>query len=137
MRKVLGRAEEKLLFVATGSGISAIRSQILDLLQTKKDKRQIHLHWGLRYVEDIFWEEDFREMAEFFPNFHFDLVLSRPPRKWPLCSGYVTHCVVAHHNDFSKLGAYLCGNGKMIVDMKKLLAEKGVSAEHIHVEKFF
>lgn len=133
----LGREEEKLLLVATGSGISPIRSQILDLLQTKKDKREIHLHWGLRYVEDVFWEEDFREMAEFFPNFHFDLVLSRPPRKWPLCSGYVTHCVAAHHRDFSKLGAYLCGNEKMIGDMMQLLAEKGVPKKRIHTEKFF
>jgi phenol hydroxylase P5 protein len=129
--------EEKLLFIATGSGISAIRSQILDLLQTKKDGRETHLHWGLRYVEDIFWEEDFREMAEFFPNFHFDLVLSRPPRKWSLCTGYVTHCVEAHHSDFSKVGAYLCGNEKMIVDVTKLLTEKGVPKKRIHTEKFF
>lgn len=133
----VGREEEKLLFVATGSGISAVRSQILDLLQTKKDKREIYLHWGMRYVEDIFWEEDFREMSEFFANFHFDLVLSRPPKKWPLCSGYVTHCVAGHHSDFSKVGAYLCGNSKMIEDMKKLLGERGVTKEHIHLEKFF
>lgn len=132
-----GREEEKLLFIATGSGIAAVRSQILDLLQTKKDKREIHLHWGLRYVEDVFWQEDFREMAEFFPNFHFDLVLSRPPAKWPLCSGYVTHCVAAHHSDFSKTGAYICGNEKMIEDMTKLFTEKGVAKEWIHTEKFF
>lgn len=133
----VGRAEEELLFVATGSGISAIRSQILDLLQTKKDQREIHLHWGVRYVEDIFWEEDFREMTGFFPNFHFDLVLSRPPRNWPLCGGYVTHCVAQHHQDFSSVGAYLCGNGQMIADMTKLLEERGVPRERIHTEKFF
>lgn len=132
-----GRAEEKLLFVATGSGISAVRSQILDLLQTKKDTREIYLHWGLRYVEDIFWQEDFRELAEFFPNFHFDLVLSRPPRQWPLCSGYVTDCVSEHHKDFSKVGAYLCGNGQMITDTTKLLTERGVPKERVYMEKFF
>ena len=133
----LGRAEEKLLFVATGSGISSIRSQILDLLQTKKDKREMYLHWGMRYVEDLFWEEEFRGLAEFFPNFHFDLVLSRPPRQWSLCSGYVTHCVAEHHKDFSKIGVYLCGNGQMLVDMTTLLTERGIQKEHIHTEKFF
>lgn len=132
-----GSAERKLLFVATGSGISPIRSQLIDLLQTKRDRREIHLHWGVRYVEDIFWEEDFREMAGFFPNFHFDLVLSRPPRNWPLCGGYVTHCVAQHHQDFSSVGAYLCGNGQMIADMTALLEEKGVARERIHTEKFF
>src|SRR3989337_3930102 len=44
----LGRAEEKLLFVATGRGISSILSQILDLLQTRKDKREMYLHSGMR-----------------------------------------------------------------------------------------
>ncbi len=132
-----GKSEQKLLFVATGSGISPIRIMLLDLLQNKRDKREIHLHWGLRYAEDMFWEEDFRELSEFFPNFHFDLVLSRPPKRWPLCSGYVTHCVESHHKDFSNIGAYLCGNGKMIGDMKALLQERGILKEKIHTEKFF
>lgn len=133
----IGREEKKLIFAATGSGISAVRSQILDLLRTRKDPRQIYLHWGLRYVEDLFWEEDFRQLAEFFDNFHFDIVLSRPPRKWPLCGGYVTHCVSEHHKDFSQVGAYLCGNSQMIEDMTNLLSEKGVGKKHIHTEKFF
>ena len=133
----VGSVEKKLLFVATGSGISAVRSQILDLLQGKKDEREIHLHWGLRFAEDVFWEEDFRELAEFFDNFHFDFVLSKPPVNWPFCSGYVSHCVDTHHKDFSGVGAYLCGSGKMVDDMKKLLLEKGLAKEHIHTEEFF
>lgn len=130
-------SDKKLLFIATGSGISAVRSQILYLLHTKKDKREIYLHWGMRFVEDMFWEEDFREIAEFFPNFHFDLVLSQPPRKWPLCSGYVTHCLEEHHQEFTNVGAYLCGNAKMIEDATNLLLDKGVGKEQIHSEKFF
>ncbi len=133
----LGREEQKLLFVATGSGISPIRSQMLDLLQTKHDTREIFLHWGVRYAEDLFWVEDFREMSEYFPNFHFDLVLSRPPARWPFCSGYVTQCVSTHHDKFSNFGVYLCGNGKMIADMKTLLTTRGLAKEHIHHEQFF
>ena len=133
----IGREEKKLLFIATGSGISSIRSHVLDLLQTKKDKREIYLHWGFRYAEELFWEEDFRQLAEYFPNFHFDLVLSRPPKDWPLCSGYVTDCVVTHHRDFSQVGAYLCGNAQMILDMKKILEEKGVPRQRIHTEQYY
>lgn len=133
----LGHEEEKLLFVATGSGISAVRSMILYLLQTRNDRRQIYLHWGLRYVEDLFWEEDFRELTEFFSNFHFDLVLSKPTAQWPFCSGYVTDCVANHYPDLTGFGVYLCGNGKMIVDMQRLAQEKGLSKEHIHNEKFY
>lgn len=133
----LGREEKKLMFVATASGISPIRSMILDLLQTKTDRREIYLHWGLRHVEDIFWQEDFRQLTEFFPNFHFDMVLSQPPVSWPFCSGHVTHCVKAHHKDFSQYGIYLCGNEKMIAEMEELLFQAGVKKEHIYREQFF
>jgi phenol/toluene 2-monooxygenase (NADH) P5/A5 len=77
--------EEKLLFVATGSGISALRSMILHLLHTQNDTRPINLHWGMRYVQDIFWEEEFRLLEKQFPNFHFDLAISQAPK--------VGHCV--------------------------------------------
>ena len=133
----IGTKEQKLLFVATGSGISSIRSMFLDLLQTKKDKREMYLHWGFRYAEELFWEEDFRQMAEYFPNFHFDLVLSKPPLGWPLCSGHVQDCVVTHHSDFSQVGAYLCGNSTMIVDMKKIFEQKGVPKERVHTEQYY
>lgn len=130
----IGKQEEKLIFVATGSGVAPMRSMALDLLQTKKDKREIFLHWGLRFSEDVFWEEDFREMSEFFPNFHFDLALSKPSVDWPFCSGHVNYCVEGHHKDFSKAGVYLCGNEKMIAEMQEFLAKKGLAKEQIHVD---
>jgi NAD(P)H-flavin reductase len=133
----IGKAEEKLLFVASGSGISAIRSMVIDLLQTKQEKREMYLHWGLRHVEDLFWEEDFRELTEFFPNFHFDVVLSQPPADWPFCSGHVTECVTTHYDNFSNMGIYLCGNGKMIQDMQEIAKQRGVGKEHVHNEKFY
>lgn len=129
--------DEKLLFVATGSGMAPVRSMLLDLLVDKKDKREMWLHWGLRYAEDIFWFDELSQMAEEYDNFTFDLTLSRPPEAWELCTGYVTQCLVEHHTDFSSIGAYVCGNRRMIDDVKTELLKKGVGGAQIHTEQFY
>lgn len=129
--------EKKLLMVATGSGIAPIRSIILDLLEEKQDKREMKLHWGLRRVEDMFWEEDFRRFHKYYDNFSFHLTLSKPPEHWPLCDGYVTECIESEDKLGPEWGVYLCGNGYMIEDVTKLVQEMGVSKEQVHFEKFF
>jgi NAD(P)H-flavin reductase len=129
--------EQKLIMIATGSGISAIRSMVLNLLQTKNDPRPITLFWGMRAPEDIFWEEDFRLLEKQFPNFHFDLVMSKAPAGWPLCTGHVTDCLGKHITDFSQTGVYMCGNKKMIEDVTTLLTAHQVLPQNIHHERFF
>ncbi|OGV97108.1 hypothetical protein A2W24_00165 [Microgenomates group bacterium RBG_16_45_19] len=129
--------EPKLVFVATGSGISAVRSIILNLLHTQHDLRPLSLHWGLRYPQDIFWEQDFFLLHESFSNFTFDLVLSRPPENWPLCSGRVTDCLKKHYQSLANTGFYLCGNKPMIEDVSQYLLSQGVSETHIHHEQFY
>lgn len=132
-------SEKVLWFVATGSGIAPMRSMIVDLLVDKKERREIWLHWGLRFKEDIFWFEDFAELAEEYDNFHFDLVLSRPPGEWQLCHGHTTDCVRYHHEEkkLKDVGAYLCGNKVMIEEVSRLLGEKGMPAAQIHSEQFY
>lgn len=132
-----GQAEKELWFVATGSGISPIRSMIEDLLVDKKDKRPMWLHWGLRYPEDVFWFSEFAEWAEDYDNFTFDPVLSRPNEAWKFCSGHTSECVAKHHGNFSGVGAYLCGNKAMIEEVTQKLLEKGVPLERIHREEFY
>lgn len=128
--------EKKLLFVATGTGIAPLRSMILDLLRDKQDQRPIWLYWGLRFVEDMFWEEEFRQMHEFFENFHFHLTLSKPPNHWPLCNGYVTNCLKNELKLNTDWGVYLCGSKEMVTDGNKLIIEMGVPKEQVHFEKF-
>jgi phenol hydroxylase P5 protein len=129
-------AEQKITLIATGSGISAVRSMALWLLQTQRDQRPINLHWGMRFIEDAFWEEEFRLLEKENSNFHFDLVLSKPPEGWPLCGGHINDCLTNHYSDFSNTGYYMCGNPKMIEGIVELLTQKGVSSTLIHHERF-
>ena len=124
-----------LIFVATGSGIAPLRSMILDQLQIKQNKQPMILHWGLRYVEQLFWEDEFEELAEKYPNFHFHPVISQPLPEWPLCQGRVTDCLRTHQQ-IPNAHYFLCGNDKMVIDVMTLLQSQSVNPEFIHHEKF-
>ena len=129
------KEEERLVFVATGTGLAPLRSMYLDLLQTKQDKRPMKVFWGLRNELDICFLEELRELASAFPYFSFEIVLSQASPEWTLKTGHVTKHVLADMTE--RTGYYLCGNPHMIVDVNKALLEKGVQSQHIHMEKFF
>lgn len=127
---------EKLLFVATGSGISPLRSIILDRLE-KGESRPIELYFGLRYEEDIFFFDFFKKLSQNHPNFSLHLCISQPGDAWVGRRGRVTEHIEKEINDWPVLSAYLCGNGAMIADASQLLEKKGMPKERIYTEKFF
>lgn len=128
--------QDPLVFIATGSGIAPLRSQILDQLRSKETKRPIWLYWGMRHAQELFWLEDLEELKDNFPNFSYHLVLSKAPEEWTLCRGRVTDCLGIH--DLPRVPAhyYLCGNPHMIDDVMSVLSQRGVAPEYIHHEKF-
>lgn len=129
-------AEEQLVFVATGSGITPFKSMILDLLQVKQDKRPMTLYWGMRHADQLFWMDEWLELQEAFPNFKLHPVISQPIPEWTLCRGRVTDCLSVHQFH-EKAGFYLCGNQAMIEQVTKFLADKQVPSQNVHFEKFF
>lgn len=128
--------EEKLLFMATGCGIAPVKSMLFDLLEDKQDKREIRLFWGLRYVEEMFWEEKFRQLEEYYPNFKVQIVLSKPPERWPMEAGHITDLVKRNISWDKTWGVYLCGSRDMVEEGKQLVETMGVLKDQIHFEKF-
>jgi NAD(P)H-flavin reductase len=130
--------KEKLLFVATGSGIVPIWCMINDLLINKKETRPVRLHWGMRSEDDLFWVDNLERLAEEHPNFVFDIVLSKPSEGWGLCSGHVQDCL---NRDFASESlidweGYVCGNQKMVESTATTLQALGMKQENIYHEKF-
>lgn len=127
---------EHLVFVATGSGIAPFVSIIKDQLRNKQDQRQITLHWGMRQPTDLFSLDDWQQLAETFPNFHFHPVLSQAAEAWTLCRGHVTDCLEVH--ELAPNAAYfLCGSQGMIQDVISTLTGREVNPESILIEKFY
>lgn len=129
-------AADQLIFVATGAGIAPFKSIIEDQLRHQQDQRQITLHWGMCHPQDLFWLEQWQELDEAFPNFHFHPVLSQAPEAWTLCRGRVTDCLNVHHRP-ANAAYFLCGGQDMIQDTNKLLIKKGINQKLILTEKFY
>ncbi len=125
----------KKIFIATGSGIAPFRAMIHDYLENGGSD-DITLYWGLRYPEDIFWQEEFGQLAQKYPNFVFILTLSQPHDLWQGKVGRVT----AHLEEISNPAGsdfYLCGNKNMVSEVTSWLLAKNVPKSQIKSELFY
>jgi len=126
----------KILFLGTGSGCSPLKSILESALTEKKYKNEITLYFGLRYQNDVFWQDHFKELAEKYPNFKFKLILSKPDETWQGQVGHITEYLKKDFPDASDCSAYLCGNKQMIEEASSILLSNGCHKEKIYSEKF-
>ena len=115
--------DRDLLFVATGTGIAPIRSMILARLPSA---RRVMLFWGLRSERDLYYQEEFRALAEQHTEFSFTTTLSQPSHAWTGPVGRVQRLVEERISSVSELAAYICGNASMIRSVTDLIRRIGV-----------
>jgi len=125
-----------LLFLATGSGISAIKCMIDYALLEKNCQKKVKLYFGLTYEEEIFWKDHFEELEKEHPNFEFEIAVREPGSNWKGACGFITALVAKDYPDAKNCAAYLCGNKAMIVDATDLLIKNGCPKERIYTERF-
>lgn len=129
--------DNDLLFIATGTGIVPFKPIIEDLLINRGFKKEINLIWGMRYEKDLYWIEEMRRLTQDYPNFKFQLTLSKPGKTWIGAQGRVGALIDELKDNWQKMAVYLCGSTAMIEEMKEKLQNKGMSRDNIYYEKFF
>lgn len=127
--------EKDLLLVATGTGIAPMKGIITDLLQ-KGDQRQINLVFGVRYPQDLFYQDYFQELAAKHDNFNLLLTCSRPEGDWQGETGRVTDHLDKYDLASESLHMFICGNGEMVKSVRQQALDAGMEKGSIHVENF-
>ncbi len=121
--------------IATGAGITPIMSIIRDELIYKQSDFPIHLIFGVRHQQDIFWQQELQDLSIQYPTFTYTLTLSQgaTDSSWQGATGRVTT-----HMPATTVGKdfYLCGSTEMVKDTRALLLAKGVDGKKIHLEIF-
>lgn len=139
-RFVLDESSDRdILMIATGTGISPIKSMLLHLLD-RGSRRRVRLFFGVRNESDLFYTDLFRGLSARYPELEAVVTLSAPdPDHWAGPRGRVTDLVREHVTaaDAARTDAYLCGGRAMITSCKDLLVERGFSRDRIHHENFY
>jgi Na+-transporting NADH:ubiquinone oxidoreductase subunit F len=132
-------SSKNILMIATGTGVSPIKSMLMHLLDTRSS-RKVRLFFGVRHESDLFYTDLYRGLAARYPEFKYDITLSSPnPENWAGRRGRVTDLVEERVQaaDAETTEAYLCGGQDMIEECKARLMAKGFPETAIHHENFY
>jgi ferredoxin-NADP reductase len=126
------------IFVATGTGIAPFRSMLHWLLTdpSRHQGRSFFLLFGSRTEKDIYYHQEFRQLAAEHANFDYLPTLSRGGPEWKGLRGYVQEHVPGIVQGRPEMSAYICGLDKMIKANRELLKGLGWDRKSIRYEKY-
>ncbi|PXV65080.1 Na+-transporting NADH:ubiquinone oxidoreductase subunit F [Dysgonomonas alginatilytica] len=135
--------KNEMLYIGGGAGMAPLRSQLLHLFNTlKTTDRQISYWYGARSKNEIFYEEDFRQIEKEYPNFTFNIALSEPlpEDNWTGYIGFIHQVIydnyLKDHDAPEDIEYYMCGPGPMANSVKKMLDDLGVPPEMLLFDDF-
>jgi CDP-4-dehydro-6-deoxyglucose reductase, E3 len=130
------------LFVGTGTGITPLRSMILDAL-LNNDDAPLTLLLGVRFEEDRLYHEELEALASKHSNLRVEYTLSKPPAEWRGRTGYVQTHVEELWRDLESKGhtarphVYICGLERMVGAVRDLTRKQmGVERKQVHSERY-
>jgi ferredoxin-NADP reductase len=129
------------LFVATGTGLTPLRSMLLDAL-ARGEKRALWVLFGVREEADFLYREELETLARAHDNVRVELVLSRPHEGWTGRRGYVQAHVPELWRELEDRGegephVYVCGLQRMVGTVRDLLRkEMTVPRQQVHSERY-
>jgi ferredoxin-NADP reductase len=132
------------ILVATGTGVAPFRSMVRYLFgvdggegREHHEGRQIWLFYGTRYPQDVYYRQEFEQLAARYPNFHYLATLSRPPEGWSGERGYVQEHIRKLVGGRVDMHAYICGLQEMVTSVRNLLiTECGWEKKKVIYERY-
>ena len=130
------------MFIGGGAGMAPMRSHLFHLFQTEKTALPVTFWYGARSLREVFYAEQFRKIADEFPNFKFHLALDnpRPEDNWTGYVGFIHQVIFDNylktHEAPEDIEYYLCGPPMMNAALTKMLDELGVPPENIMYDDF-
>jgi Na+-transporting NADH:ubiquinone oxidoreductase subunit F len=119
----------EIICVGGGCGIAPIRNIVYTLYERWPD-RVCWLFFGCRATRDVFYLEEFEELAKKHQNFHVVYALSDKlgeDEKWDGQTGFIHLSVDKYLEPGIRRQAFLCGPPLMIEAVTRVLKEKGTS----------
>ena len=134
--------DAEMIFVGGGAGMAPMRSHIFDQLKRLKSKRKISFWYGARSLRELFYKEEYDQLAKENDNFKWHIALSEPQPEdnWTGMTGFI-HTVLYEeylkdHPAPEDCEFYMCGPPMMNVAVTNMLKDLGVEDENIMLDDF-
>ena len=134
--------EAEMVYIGGGAGMAPLRSHIFELFKNMQTKRKVSYWYGARSMREMFYDDEFEQLAADNDNFSLHVALSEPQPEdnWTGATGFI-HQVL--HDDYLKdhpapedCEYYICGPPMMLQAVLKMLDDLGVESENIAYDDF-
>ncbi|UUL82163.1 FAD-binding oxidoreductase [Sphingomonas qomolangmaensis] len=125
-------AAERLIFLATGTGLAPVKALIEDLVASADSMPpSVEVYWGNRTAQDFYWEP-----VDLPTGVAFTRVLSGADPDWVGARGHVQNVLAAGGPDLSSATVYACGSQAMILGAQAVLRDYGLQDHNFHYDAF-
>jgi Na+-transporting NADH:ubiquinone oxidoreductase subunit F len=134
--------DNEMVFIGGGAGMAPMRAHIFDQLKRLHSKRKMSFWYGARSLREMFYVEEFNELARENDNFEWHIGLSEPLPEdaWTGYTGFIHNVLYDHyladHPAPEDCEYYLCGPPMMNSAVIKMLEDLGVTKDHIMLDDF-
>lgn len=132
----------EMMFIGGGAGMAPMRSQIFDQFKTRHTGRKASFWYGGRSRKELFYMDEYEQLAKENPNFSFHVALSdpQPDDAWTGYTGFIHQVIfdnyLKNHPEPEEIEYYLCGPKPMTDAVVKMLDSLGVPPEMIRYDNF-
>ncbi len=130
------------IWIGGGAGMAPLRSQIFDELKRRQQTYKMSYWYGARSLREMFYTEEFDNLAREFDNFDWHVALSDPlpEDEWTGHTGFIHQVVydnyLKDHPNPEDCEYYLCGPPPMVAAVLQMLEDLGVEPENILLDDF-
>lgn len=134
--------DAEMVFIGGGAGMAPMRSHIFDQLRRIKTDRKISFWYGARSLRELFYQDEYDQLAEENENFEWHVAMSdpQPEDNWEGLTGFIHNVLfekyLKEHPAPEDCEFYMCGPPIMNQSVIQMLKDLGVEDENIMLDDF-
>jgi len=134
--------DNEMIFVGGGAGMAPMRSHIFDQLKRLNSKRKMSFWYGARSLRELFYKDEYDQLAAENENFDWHIALSDPQPEdgWNGLTGFIHNVLfeeyLKDHSAPEDCEYYMCGPPMMTSAVIKMLEDLGVEKDNIYLDDF-
>jgi len=136
------KTDAEMVFIGGGAGMAPMRSHIFDQLKRLNSDRKISFWYGARSLREMFYQDEYDQLAADNENFKWQVALSDPAPEdnWEGYTGFIHNVLYENylkdHPAPEDCEYYMCGPPMMNAAVIQMLKGLGVEDDNILLDDF-